>query len=289
MAQTSKQSPVWQIKFYGTRGSIPVCENEYQIFGGNTSCIYINMIVSDNNLIGIFDAGSGIRNLGKDIVSGKIPNTESIFISFSHFHWDHIQGFPFFAPAYSSGQEIIIFAPHKNMDHAGLKHVFEVQMQEEYFPVQLEGMGANFNFYTTEQFRSYLNLNDLEDFRTNLHNHPGGAYGYRIEAYGRSIVICTDIEHGVELDEKVVKFCEGADLLIHEAQYTSGELEKHRGWGHSSYEQAVAVAQAAGVKQLIMTHHDPEHNDEFLMKQEKKWQKMFNNCALAREGMEVFV
>ncbi|MEM1002120.1 MAG: MBL fold metallo-hydrolase [Bacteroidota bacterium] len=289
MQPENSNSPVWQIKFYGTRGSIPVCDKDYQIFGGNTSCIYFDVIANPNSLIGILDAGSGIRNLGKDIISGKIPYAQSIFISFSHFHWDHIQGLPFFAPAYDPEQEIVIYAPHKSMDNHSLKQVFEVQMLKEYFPVQLEEMSANIRFHTAEQFRSYLDVNALDEFKTNLHNHPGGAYGYRIEANGKSVVVCTDIEHGVELDEKVIKFCEGADLLIHEAQYTSEELEKHRGWGHSSYEQAVEVARAAGVKRLIMTHHDPDHNDEFLMRQEKKWQKVFNNCALAREGIESMV
>jgi ribonuclease BN (tRNA processing enzyme) len=123
--------------------------------------------------------------------------------------------------------------------------------------------------------------------KTNKHNHPGGAYGYRIELEGKVLVFCTDVEHGKSIDKNVVKFSEGADLLIHDAQFTDEEIKDKRGWGHSSYSQAIEVAERANVKMLALTHHDPDHDDKFLKKMEKKCQKRFKDCFLAREKMEI--
>lgn len=284
------KQPVWHIKIYGARGSTPVCERGYQLFGGNTTCIFADLLDNDRSkMIVVFDAGTGIRRLGRDILNGILPDTEFIFLVFTHFHWDHIQGFPFFDPAYDPGKKIAIFSPHSHMLDRDLKQIFEVQMQKEYFPVPLERMGADLQFFTAEQYQTYLNPEQYVEFTYRLHNHPSGAFSYRLEARGHSVVICTDLEHGASIDPEVVAFCRNADLLIHDAQYTDEELVYRRGWGHSSYGQAIQVAQLAGVQQLIFTHHDPEHDDLFLLAVEKKCQEIFPNCALAREGMEFFV
>jgi ribonuclease BN (tRNA processing enzyme) len=119
------------------------------------------------------------------------------------------------------------------------------------------------------------------------HNHPGGAYGFRIERNGKVLVICTDVEYGETIDPQVVELSRGADLLVHDAQYTAEELRSHRGWGHSSFDQAIQVAEMAGVKNLAMTHHDPEHDDTFLLRMEKLCQERFPNSQIAREGMEI--
>lgn len=282
--------PVWQIKFYGVRGSTPVCESSFHQFGGNTTCIYMDLLTNNReNLIVIFDAGTGIRKLGKEIVEGKIPNTEFILIAFTHFHWDHIQGLPFFDPAYDQTKKIVLFSPHQEMEDEELKKIFEIQMQKEYFPVQLKNMGAEMRFFTAEEYRSYLNFEKTVDFNYRLHNHPGGAFSYRMETEGRSVVICTDLEHGEAIDQEVVAFCQNADLLIHDAQFTDEELKQHLGWGHSSFSQAIECARLANVKQLILTHHHPDHNDDFLTTMELKCQEAFPNCKLAREGMEILV
>lgn len=284
------QNAVWQIKIYGVRGSIPVCESGFQQFGGNTTCIYVDLLTNDrSNLIVIFDAGTGIRLLGKEIEKGTIPDTKYILLAFTHFHWDHIQGLPFFNPAYNSGKKIALFSPHQQMKDKELKKIFEMQMQKEYFPVQLNNMGAELKFFTAEEYRSYLNFESTVQFSYCLHNHPGGAFSYRMEANGRSVVVCTDLEHGETIDQGVVAFCKNADLLIHDAQYTDEELITHRGWGHSSYSQAIECAVQANVKQLIFTHHDPNHDDTFLEEMEKKYQQEFPNSRIAREGMEIFV
>ena len=119
------------------------------------------------------------------------------------------------------------------------------------------------------------------------HNHPGGAYGFRIERNGKVLVICTDVEHGKQIDPGVVELARDADLLVHDAQYTADELQTRLGWGHSSFDQAMQVAEMAGVRRLALTHHDPDHDDEFLLRIEKLCQARFANAVLAREGMEI--
>lgn len=280
------------VKFYGTRGSIPVCDPAFQVFGGNTTCIAI--LRKKTSRVAIIDAGTGIRNLGRDISSGAIQQ-EVINIGFTHFHWDHIQGFPFFSPAYNPRQKINVIALGKNRGIENLKTIFEMQMQSAYFPVQLEKMGAQFTFMAPDEEHfiasdeeEMLDFYDGNVFTLRL-NHPGGSYGYRIERDGKVLVICTDLEHGDQIDASVVAFAQGADLLVHEAQYTTEELATHQGWGHSSYEQAIQVAEQAGVKQLVMTHHDPDHDDQFLREVEKTCQDRFPDCLLAREQMEIEV
>ncbi|MDW3193001.1 MAG: MBL fold metallo-hydrolase [Cytophagales bacterium] len=261
-------------------------------FGGNTTCFYLELLAGDKHhgTSIIFDAGTGIRQLGKDMMSGNIPRKENILIHFSHFHWDHIQGLPFFIPAYLPDQKIAIFSPHYLADETKkLENVFEKQMHSEFFPVQLENMGSNMCFFTNEDFQKLLSLDNKVTFTYYKNNHPGDAYSFKLSGYGKTVVISTDFEHGETLDEDFVTFCEGADLLIHEAQYTDKELQEHRGWGHSSFSQAMEVAEKSGAKNLYITHHDPDHDDVFLREIERDCQQRFKNCFLAREGEEVVV
>ncbi len=274
-----------KVKFYGTRGSIPVCRKEMTEFGGNTTCI---QVVSDNSdTIAICDAGSGIRELGKDILKKEREENkfyEEIFIGFTHFHWDHIQGFPFFEPAYDNKRIINLVAMGKNRYIKDMKSIFETQMQKEYFPVPLKKMGAEFRFVQNDADTFFYNGTNVTACR---HIHPGGAYSYRLENNNQMVVISTDIEHGKSIDHRVVELAEGADLLIHDSQYTPEELKNKTGWGHSSYLQAIEVAKLAGVKKLALTHHDPDHDDKFLIEIEKICKDIFPGSFLAREGMTV--
>ena len=266
------------VTFFGTRGSIPVCDPNFQEFGGDTTCIFFHR--HSNDRIGILDAGTGIRALGRYLTK-NFPNHNDISIVFSHFHWDHIQGMPFFDLAYNPDKTVSIETYGEGGKFKDLRHIFKGQLLEQYFPIQLENMGANFNF--TYQETSIFQDNGVV-LKTIKQNHPGGSFGFRIETDGCVIVVCTDLEHGETINPDIVEFARDADLLIHEAQYTDEELLTHRGWGHSSYSQAIEVAERAGVKQLVMTHHDPDHNDEFLRNIEKKCQARFENCSLARTG-----
>jgi phosphoribosyl 1,2-cyclic phosphodiesterase len=273
-----------KVKFYGVRGSLPVCGREFERYGGNTTCIRV--LREHVNRIAIIDAGTGIRNLGKEIMKeGVSQNIINIF--FSHFHWDHIQGLPFFAPAYNGSQKIGILAMGRKGKITNLREIFSLQMQEEYFPVDLETMGAQFEFLIYGDKESFYGA--MVKTVAQHHLHVGGSYGFRVEDQGKIMVVCTDVEHFDGIDQNIVDLAMDADLLIHDGQYTAEEYKKFKGWGHSSCEQAVEVAIRAKVKQLVITHHDPDHNDDFLDTMEKECQSIFPNSMFAKEGMEITV
>jgi len=273
-----------KVRFYGVRGSLPVCGRDFERYGGNTTCIKV--LRERVNRIAIMDAGTGIRNLGKEIINEGVSQN-IINILFSHFHWDHIQGLPFFAPAYNSNQKIGILAMGRRGKIKNLKEIFSMQMQKEYFPVNLETMGAQFEFLTYGDKETLFGA--VISTAAQHHLQDGGSYGFRIEDDDVSLVICTDIEHINGIDQNIVNLAKGADLLIHDGQYTAEEYKKFKGWGHSSWEQAVEVAIQAKVKRLIITHHDPDHNDDFLDALEKDCQAILPNSIFAKEGMEVTV
>jgi phosphoribosyl 1,2-cyclic phosphodiesterase len=271
------------LQFHGTRGSVPVCEQNFLEFGGNTTCISIHNHVTGR--IGILDAGTGIRSLGKQIRKNH-PDQRDIFITFTHFHWDHIQGFPFFEPAYDPNMELHILTLGVGRKFKGLHEIFSMQMQEINFPIALDSMGCKFNFIEYQDITALFQGGIISSIKQ---SHPGGSFGYRLETDDFKLVICTDLEHPDGIDEKFISFCQDADLLVHDAQYTSEELSKRKGWGHSSYDQAIEVAERAQVRQLVMTHHDPDHDDDFLRTMEKKCQDRYKDCQLAREGMKISI
>ncbi len=240
------------MKFYGARGSLPVCGREFERYGGNTTCIKI--LREKANRIAVLDAGTGIRNLGKDLMKEGLSQNV-INIVFSHFHWDHIQGFPFFAPAYNPNQKIGILAMGRQGKINNLKEIFSLQMQKEYFPIPMDAMGAQFEFYAygEEETIYGAHLTSISQY----HKYQGGSYGFRLEDESVSLVVCTDVEHIDGIDQDIVNFAKGADLLVHDGQYTPEEYKKFKGWGHSTWIDAVEVAIRANVKRLIITHHDP--------------------------------
>ena len=271
-----------KVTFYGTRGTMPVADPDYTQFGGNTACI---LITFSTGRVAILDAGTGIRKLGNDLLSSSHEQFGNISIILSHTHWDHIQGFPYFELAYDPRRNFTISICGKGRMGKDLKSIFSTQMQNDFFPVSLEEMGAKFTFLqpdiTTYEHPSGIKL------EASKHSHRGDAYGYRIEEGGKTLVYCTDVEHKDGIDPNVVALSKNADLLIHDAQYTPDELKVKRGWGHSSWEQAIEVAERAGVKKLALFHHDPEHNDTFLSNMEIECRKRFADLFLAREGDEI--
>ena len=271
-----------KVTFYGTRGTMPVADPNYTRFGGNTSCI---LVAFSTGRVAILDAGTGIRKLGNDLLRSSHEQFGNISIILSHTHWDHIQGFPYFELAYDPRRNFTISICGKGRMGKDLKSIFSTQMQNDFFPVSLEEMGAKFTFLqpdiTTYEHPSGIKL------EASKHSHRGDAYGYRIEEGGKTLVYCTDVEHKDGIDPNVVALSKNADLLIHDAQYTPDELKVKRGWGHSSWEQAIEVAERAGVKKLALFHHDPEHNDTFLSNMEIECRKRFADLFLAREGDEI--
>ena len=274
-----------KVKFHGVRGSIPVCDKEFQRYGGNTTCLEIHREAV--NRIVIFDAGTGIRNCGKELVARKIRQSH-LNILFSHFHWDHIQGFPFFAPAYVPDQNIGIYVMGEKRKTINLKEIFAQQMQEDFFPVKLDSMGAEFSFMNFSDEETLFGAHIIA--QPQFHKYLGGSYGFRIEDDSVTLTICTDLEHVDGIDENVITLARNADLLIHDGQYTPEEYRTvKKGWGHSTWEQAVDVAVRANVKKLVITHHDPDHNDDLLESMENECRKVFPNSVFAREGMEIQV
>ncbi len=168
-----------------------------------------------------------------------------------------------------------------------LKDIFSVPMQKEYFPLELDSMGAQFEFLRYGDKETLYGANVTAT--PQHHKFMGGSSGFRIEDEGVSIVVCTDVEHIDGIDENIVNLAKDADLLIHDGQYTEDEYKKYKGWGHSSWQHAVEVAMRAKVKRLIITHHDPDHNDGFLDSMEKESQQVFPNSIFAKEGMEISV
>jgi phosphoribosyl 1,2-cyclic phosphodiesterase len=271
-----------KVKFYGVRGSIPVCSPEFQRYGGNTTCLRIAR--ERANRIWIIDAGTGIRNLGKDLMNEGYKQ-EVINIGFTHFHWDHIQGFPFFAPCFNKDQIIGIMMMGIERKCKNLKEIFSLQLQADYFPVQLDALGAQFQFFNMGNKETFYGVTATA--APQHHSFPGGSYGFRLEDDSQVLVICTDVEHINGTDETIVELARNADLLIHDGQYTDEEYITHRGWGHSTWRQAVEVAKRANVKKLIITHHDPDHDDDMLDSMERECQKEFPNSVFAKEGMDV--
>jgi len=271
-----------RVKLYGTRGSIPICNSEFNEFGGNTTSI----LIQTDEALWVIDAGTGIRECGKEILANSDSSNKRIFMTFSHFHWDHIQGFPFFQPAYDSGREIIINTIGRSKLTRNIKGILEVQMLQEFYPIPLSQMGAKLTFNDYDESEVEIEGCKISTVR---HTHPGGAYSFRFEHDGKSIVFSTDVEHSDRLDKRVIDIAQGADLLIHDAQYTPDEIESKKGWGHSSYEQSIEAAKQANVKHLLLTHHDPDHTDQILTDIEKKCQKLFKSVKLAKDNMEIII
>jgi phosphoribosyl 1,2-cyclic phosphodiesterase len=253
-------------------------------FGGNTTCVEI--VVGGQRVI--LDAGTGIRGLGTKMLKMPRVGGRTAFF-FSHLHWDHVQGFPFFMPAFAKGVELALYGPGESGGEA-LRRVLEKQMQPPSFPVSLEMMGASMDF--RDALENGLHVVGEAVVRALPVKHPNGCMAYRVEGDGASVVFCTDVEQGPgELDESLVEFARGADLLIFDGQYTPSEYDgtigpAKKGWGHSTMIDAARVAKAAEVKNLALTHHDPGHSDKIVERMELAARFVFDNTAAAREGDE---
>ena len=267
----------FKVKFWGVRGSIACPSPRHMAFGGNTSCIEVAM--GGQRII--LDAGTGVRNLGHWLMKKRVSDAVLLL---SHTHWDHINGFPFFSPAFRPDHTFRIMAGHLG-DKGGVESVFASQMSQPTFPVPLEVMGGKLIF---EDFNS----GDVLDFgpeikvKTTMLNHPEGAIGYRIEYMGKVMCYVTDTEHVPgKPDEAVLKLIEGADLVIYDSTYTDAEFPAKVGWGHSTWQEGVRLGMEAGVKNLAIFHHDPDHEDLFMEDIETQARKMWDGAIVAREHM----
>ncbi|MDH3271288.1 MAG: MBL fold metallo-hydrolase [Gemmatimonadota bacterium] len=245
---------------WGTRGSIPSPGPKTVRYGGNTTCLEVS--VGEQRLI--FDAGSGIRLLGQGIAE-RGPNAIPIFLT--HFHWDHIQGFPFFAPLYDAEDRIRVIGPKQN--GIDVQNLFAGQMGPIYFPVPFSFVAAEMEFEHLNEGEYGVGDATLRVMRV---RHPSFVIGYRIEVAGKVICFIPDnelegtmygeLEPG--FDRRIVDFVGDADLLIHDAMYTGEEYPDRVGWGHSTFEQALQLAIAGGVRRVLFSHHDPTRTDHDL-------------------------
>ena len=291
-------------QFWGTRGSIATPGPDTVRFGGNTSCVAVTTSAGSRFIL---DCGTGARTLGAALMtqaSGPISAT----ILLSNTRWDHIQGFPFFAPLFAPGSRITICGPRGS--GGSLRDVLAGQMEYSYFPIELGQLPATITFQ--ELGEGTHEIGGARVGAQYLH-HPVLTLGYRVEADGAAMVYLPDHEpfsemlwHGNhtssraesivhEGDRRHARFMAGADLVIHDAQYTPEEYPSKRTWGHSTYEYAVGMAAAAGVRQLALTHHDPTHDDGFIAAIEARARAYVTqlgygvDVCCAREGLDLAV
>lgn len=246
-----------QVTFYGVRGSIPAPGPDTVRYGGNTSCVHLRLNSGENVVL---DAGTGIRELGNLLAT----NDEQILLLLSHGHWDHIQGYPFFAPIYQKDREIIVCQGVEG-NAVSLRALLQ-QMDGSNFPVHSDKLPSRVS--AIQEVEAFLGNQAFTTRRLDL-NHPGGGFAYRIEEDGVSVAYITDNElqppdaPNTTYDEWVA-FCQGTDLLIHDAQYTEADMPSKHGWGHSLIGQVRQLAYDADVRNVVFYHHDPDRSDSQL-------------------------
>ncbi|MCW5980915.1 MAG: MBL fold metallo-hydrolase [Bryobacteraceae bacterium] len=269
------------LTLWGVRGSIPTPQAEKLGFGGNTACLEVRY---DGHPALILDAGSGARRLGALLKKECAGEELEVSILFTHFHWDHIQGLPFFAPLYDRRTSLTFYS---SCEPARLREIVEGQMTAPYFPVNMPAVQATCRYAKVEP--EGMPWGDLH-IRPFPLRHPDGATGYRIEGPSGSIVYASDHEHGDSRHDAILReHAAGADLLIYDAMYDAAEYAFRRGWGHSTWEEGVRAAIDAGVKRLVLFHHEPDHDDRMVKEMVDRASARFENTIGAKEGWSVTV
>jgi len=276
------------VKFWGVHGSLPRPGPTTIKYGGNTACVEVRC---GKTLI-VFDAGTGIRDLGEDLCErceklGAKDTGITGHIFFSHLHWDHIQGFPFFAPAYVGGNEFHLYAAQQ-LDHT-FEKLMRDQMSEPNFPVALDRLSASITFHELKS-GDRVQIDDVAVVSQEL-SHPGGSFGYRVEFEGKSLVYATDTELVDELYGTMLKLAANADVLILDSMFTPEQYFGtednccRRDWGHSTWAGAVEIANAANVGHLILFHHG--NRDSLVDEIQEKAREKFPRTTAAYEGLEI--
>ncbi len=269
-----------RVRFWGVRGSIPTPGPSTIAIGGNTSCVEVR---AGAHLL-VFDGGTGLRLLG-DALRPEMPRTIHLF--FSHVHWDHIQGFPFFLPAFVKGNVIHMYGGANIV--GTVETALAGQMETPNFPVHLRDLPASLHFHDLDE-GEVVTLEGGVRISNAQGNHPGGVFAYRVEHGGRSVVYATDTEHRDAVDAKLVALAQGADVVIYDTMYTPEEYEGRigppkKGWGHSHFVAGVELMRAAGAKRYVLFHHDPSQDDAAVLEKERRTRELFPDADVAREGM----
>ncbi|MFB3921584.1 MAG: MBL fold metallo-hydrolase [Terriglobia bacterium] len=270
-----------RIKFWGVRGSTPTPQVDNLRYGGNTPCLEFR---SEGGSLLIVDCGSGLRLLGKSLAKEFGTRTIRAHVLLTHYHWDHIQGLPFFEPLYNKANQFHFYS--YRLPGATVEEALEGQMAYPYFPVDMTAMHALRTFTEIEQGPF-----QLDDFviRARRINHPQGCLTFRIENNGKAVHYATDHEPGeASSDQAVRELARDADLLIYDSQYSWDQVRgPKRGWGHSTWEEGVSICQEVGVKEFILFHHDPDRNDEAVDELQRIARGRFAKSRAAFEGMEI--
>jgi len=273
-------STTMSVRFWGVRGSIPCPGPNTVRYGGNTSCVEVKC--GDRRLV--FDAGSGLRMLGLALADEPGPVDIDLFLS--HCHIDHLIGLPFFVPAFVTGNRLRLWAG--NLKAAGgVQETVRKLVSYPLFPIEIEAAQGKieFNDFTPgDVLTPRPNINVM----TTALNHPGGATGYRVEFGGRAMAYITDTELGADaIDPALLELARDASIVIIDTTYTDEELPEHVGWGHSSWQQAVRLANEAGVGKLYLFHHDPEHDDDEMDRIAAAAAKARSGTVVAKEGLSI--
>ena len=267
-------------RFWGVRGTLACPYNSYMKYGGNTSCVSVDC---EGTLL-IFDSGTGILPLGNKLMA---TGNREVSIFFSHTHWDHISGFPFFKPAYSPDFNLNLYCGNLKKHGNSIFDVLSHQMANPTFPVPIDILKAKIKYHDFDAGES-IKLTNKIMIETCLLNHPKGATGYRVNFEGKSVCYVTDTEHKKEgLDENILKLAKDSDLLIYDSTYTEEEYPNFVGWGHSTWQEGLRLSKEAGVKNYAIFHHDPAHDDDFMDKVDLKAKNEFVRAFVAKEGMEI--
>jgi len=259
-----------KVKFWGTRGSIAAPGRDTVVYGGNTCCVEILLNCGETVII---DSGSGIRPLGDHLMATR--KTVDVHLLMTHVHWDHVQGFPFFDPVFKPTTRIAVDGAPRCIK--GLRAIFDSGIGDGFFPIRFEDLRADIH-YLDELRYGPLKIQNTTITTVALH-HPQGGFGFRFEEDGKSFVFITDNEltrqiwRGKRIED-FVPFCRNADILVHDAQFLPEEIEIYRGWGHSDYSTALELALKAGVKHLVLFHHEPSRTDQAEALIEKKCREL---------------
>jgi phosphoribosyl 1,2-cyclic phosphodiesterase len=267
---------LFRVRFWGVRGSVPVSGPQFIRYGGNTACVEVQC--GPHKLF--FDAGSGIRPAGEALMAAAINDFD---VFFTHCHYDHIVGLPFFYPFYDPKTRVRLWSGHL-AGHMTTREMLSEFMRPPWFPVRLEICRANLD---CRDFVSgdILRPRDGIAIHTASLNHPGGCIGYRVEWEGRAIAVISDTEHEAgKLDSAILGLIENADLVIYDCTYTEEEMKRKRGYGHSTWQQGVKLCKAAGAQRLALFHHDPARTDAQLEVIEQQAIEALPGSFAARDG-----